>query len=93
MAWYGNLIELTFPKHYKKHENVDLHPARLAGRAAAGQPGGVQVHILIFVCMFYENVNLLGFHTNCNLECSSMGWRGGGAKILSEIQQVTFPKV
>ena len=54
-----------------------LHPTQLARRAAAGQPGGVQVHIFrcvhmfcnseeyVFICfvIFRKRLDLLPFHT------------------------------
>ena len=38
---------------------MDLHPTRLAGRAAAGQPGGVQVYIFRYFVFFRKRSILL----------------------------------
>ena len=53
----------------KKYENVDLHPTQLAGRAAAaGQLGGVQVHM--FICVSH----LLYFLGKGSIYYLSVAW-------------------
>ena len=57
MVWKSNQIDI-FLKITKEYEDVDLHPTRLAGRAAAGQPGGVQVHIFISFFVIFRKMSI-----------------------------------